>query len=154
MSLSKALNHNYSSPPRCINGYRQCWVTGSLWRRCSEPHTTENESGPIRFAREMGTPTCVHRLIVYLYAELLQIDAKRIPDPIGELKSGWIGEKKGALQWPPVSYKEIADWLLNEAPCTSEPRGGNTPLRKSLHQRLLSDYKGKAYSYFQSHWLQ
>ena len=41
-------------------------VTGSLWRRCSEPHTTENESGPIRFEREMGTPTCVHRLKVYL----------------------------------------------------------------------------------------
>ena len=40
-------------------------VTGSLWR-CSEPHTTENESGPIRFEREMGTLTCVHRLKVYL----------------------------------------------------------------------------------------
>ena len=41
-------------------------VTGLLWRRCSEPHTTENESGPIRFEREMGTLTCVHRLKVYL----------------------------------------------------------------------------------------
>ena len=40
-------------------------VTGSLWRRCSEPHTTENESGPIRFKREMGTPACVHRLKVH-----------------------------------------------------------------------------------------
>ena len=42
-------------------------VTGALWRRCSEPHTTENESGLIRFEREMGTLTCVHRLKVYLY---------------------------------------------------------------------------------------
>ena len=42
-------------------------VTGSLWRRCSEPQTTENESGPIRFEREMDTLTCVHRLKVYLY---------------------------------------------------------------------------------------
>ena len=25
VSLSKALNHYYSSLPRCINGYRQCW---------------------------------------------------------------------------------------------------------------------------------
>ena len=25
VSLSKALYHNYSSRPRCINGYRQCW---------------------------------------------------------------------------------------------------------------------------------
>ena len=41
-------------------------VTGSLWRRCSEPHTTENESGPIRFEIEMGTPICVRRLKVYL----------------------------------------------------------------------------------------
>ena len=39
-------------------------VTSSLWR-CSEPHTTENESGPIHFKREMGTPTCVLRLKVY-----------------------------------------------------------------------------------------
>ena len=42
-------------------------VTGSLWRKCSEPHTTENESGPIRFEREMGIPICVHRLKVYLF---------------------------------------------------------------------------------------
>ena len=40
-------------------------VTGLLLR-CSEPHTTENESGPIFFEREMGTPTCVHSLKVYL----------------------------------------------------------------------------------------
>ena len=39
-------------------------VTGSLWRRCSEPHTMKNESDPIRFEREMGTP--VYRLKVYL----------------------------------------------------------------------------------------
>ena len=25
VSLSKVLYHNYSSLPRCINGYRQCW---------------------------------------------------------------------------------------------------------------------------------
>ena len=50
-------------------------VTGSLWRRCSEPHATENESCPIRFEREMGTPTCVHRLKVlplYLYPRYFQ----------------------------------------------------------------------------------
>ena len=29
----------------------------------------ENESGPTRFEREMGIPTCVHRLKVYLYPE-------------------------------------------------------------------------------------
>ena len=39
-------------------------VTGSLWRRCRKPHTMENESGPIRFEREMGNPTYVHRLKV------------------------------------------------------------------------------------------
>ena len=30
-------------------------------------HKMENESGPIRFEREMDIPTCVHRLKVYLY---------------------------------------------------------------------------------------
>lgn len=88
------------------------------------------------------------------YAELLQIKGQRIPDPIGELKSDWIGEKQGVHIWPPVSHSEIADWLLNEAPCPSEP-SGRVHKETSLHQRLLSDYKeGKAYSYFKSHWLQ
>ena len=67
MSLSKAFNHNYSSPPRWINGYRQCWEVNRLVVEESEPHTTQNESGPIRFEREMGTPTWVHRLKVYLF---------------------------------------------------------------------------------------
>ena len=30
VSLSKALYHNYSSRPRCINGYRQCWEGNRL----------------------------------------------------------------------------------------------------------------------------
>ena len=64
-------------------------VTGSLWRKCSEPHTTENESGPIRFEREMGIPICVHKLKVYLFtftpnflnlgSSLYQILRKRAP---------------------------------------------------------------------------
>ena len=31
-------------------------VTGSLWRRCSEPHTTENESGPKLLREGDGHP--------------------------------------------------------------------------------------------------
>ena len=48
-------------------------VTGSLWRRCSEPQTTENESGPIRFEREMCTPTCINKSKVYLYLFLTHV---------------------------------------------------------------------------------
>ena len=41
-------------------------VTGLLWSRCSEPHTTENWVWLIHFEREMGAPTCIHRLKAYL----------------------------------------------------------------------------------------
>ena len=41
-------------------------VTGLLWKRCSDPHTTEKRVWPIRFEREMDAPTCFHRLKVYL----------------------------------------------------------------------------------------
>ena len=48
-------------------------VTGSLWKRCSKPHTTQNDSGPIRVEREMGTLTCVHRLKVYFYLSMCHL---------------------------------------------------------------------------------
>ena len=41
-------------------------VTGSLWRMYSEPDTTEKWVWPILLEREMGAPTCVHRLKAYL----------------------------------------------------------------------------------------
>lgn len=93
------------------------------------------------------------------YAELLNIKGKRIPDPLVDLKDNWIPEKEGVKLWPPVSYFEIAEWLLSEAPCTSVPskskcKTGDQTRPKSLQERLLSDYKeGKAYSYFDSKWL-
>ena len=49
------------------------------------------------------------------YAELLNIEGKRIPDPLVEINN-WISEKEGVRFWPPVSYFEIAEWLLNDAP--------------------------------------
>ena len=62
MSLSKALNHDYSSRLRCMNGTSNAGkVTGSLWRRCSEPHATENVSGPF-VSRGRWTPRQVYLL--------------------------------------------------------------------------------------------
>ena len=40
---------------------------GKVRRRCSEPHTTENWVWLTRFEGEMGAPTCIHRLKVYLF---------------------------------------------------------------------------------------
>ncbi|XP_078661228.1 uncharacterized protein LOC144905429 [Branchiostoma floridae x Branchiostoma belcheri] len=93
------------------------------------------------------------------YAELLKIKDKgiKLPDPLVDLAEGWVGEKDGVKEWPPVSYFEIAQWLLCEAPCVSLPRNGNSPKERkpaTLHKRLLTDYKeGKAYSYFDSKWI-
>ncbi|XP_071506667.1 uncharacterized protein [Diadema antillarum] len=92
------------------------------------------------------------------YAELLFINGKQIPDPLADLKDDWLPEKEGVKFWPPVSYFEIAEWLLSEAPCPSEAskmeRKSRGTRPKTLQERLLSDYKeGKAFSYFNSKWL-
>ena len=44
-------------------------VTDSLWRRCGDPPTATLYGGvwPNRFEREMGTPTCVHRVIPFTF---------------------------------------------------------------------------------------
>ncbi|CAH1266690.1 Hypp3518 [Branchiostoma lanceolatum] len=91
------------------------------------------------------------------YAELLIVKgtSTKLPDPLS-LTEGWIKETDGGVkQWPPVSYFEVAAWILSEAPCVSLPRGSSKDQeRDTLHKRLLSDYKeGKAYSYFDSKWL-
>ena len=39
---------------------------GLLWRRCSEPPHNGKWVWPIRVEREMGAPTCIHRLKAYL----------------------------------------------------------------------------------------
>ena len=38
-----------------------------------------------------------------------------------DLKDNWIAEKDGVNLWPPVSYLEIAEWMLGEGPCASVP---------------------------------
>ena len=58
-------------------------VIGSLWRKCSEPHTTENESGPIRFEKEDGHPDLcsqVESLPFYLYTQFFEFGQLAIPN--------------------------------------------------------------------------
>ncbi|KAJ8030935.1 hypothetical protein HOLleu_27485 [Holothuria leucospilota] len=88
------------------------------------------------------------------YRKVLNICGKTLPDPLSELNDNWKGEKEGVHCWPPVSYYEIAEWLLRDAPCVSQPSIRDKKRASTLHDRLLSDYKeGKAYSYFSSKWL-
>lgn len=80
------------------------------------------------------------------YKELLKCGEKILPDPMSELKDGWLGESQGLICWPPTSIVELSNHLgrYDEAnqPATSQK------------SRLLSDYKeGKAYSYFDARWL-
>lgn len=51
------------------------------------------------------------------YAELLNANGRKLPDPLVDLTDGWLNEKDGVRHWPPISYFEIAEWLLSEAPC-------------------------------------
>ncbi|PIK48225.1 hypothetical protein BSL78_14911 [Apostichopus japonicus] len=99
-----------------------------------------------------------------LYSESLVVDWKPLPDPFTELveKDGWLAEKDSRHLWPPLSYFEIAEYLLVDATCLSQPlRPSSTSgsssssfMPTSLKDRLLSDYKeGKAFSYFESKWL-
>ena len=96
-------------------GTGNAWkVTGSLWRRCSEPHTTENESGPIRFEREMGTPICVHRLKVYLtffYKTLRNKIAKEVRRSHTKYLNEVVG---GSLQDNPKTFWSCARLMKTE----------------------------------------
>ncbi|KAJ8018736.1 hypothetical protein HOLleu_43108 [Holothuria leucospilota] len=60
-----------------------------------------------------------------LYSESLIVDGNRIPDPFTELKDGWLCEKESKQLWPPSSYLEIAEWLLVDATCPSQPSRPN-----------------------------
>lgn len=78
------------------------------------------------------------------YRDLLIVSKNRefLPDPFAELTSGWLNEDTGKSQWPPCMIGDIQQYLINKE-------------EKELSIRLLSDYKeGKAYSYFDSKWLQ
>ncbi|KAJ8034047.1 hypothetical protein HOLleu_24465 [Holothuria leucospilota] len=55
------------------------------------------------------------------YRKVLKICGKTLPDPLSELNDNWKGEKEGVHCWPPVSYYEIAEWLLRDAPCKKNP---------------------------------
>ncbi|KAJ8046583.1 hypothetical protein HOLleu_05302 [Holothuria leucospilota] len=52
------------------------------------------------------------------YRKVLKICGKTLTDPLSELNDNWKGEKRVHC-WPPVSYYEIAEWLLRDAPCES-----------------------------------
>ena len=80
------------------------------------------------------------------YRKLLTINdagvSVSLPDPLSDLKTDWVGEAKGISEWPPCIYSDISEYLINSG-------------EKDLRTRLMTDYKeGKAYSYFDSKWLQ
>ena len=80
-----------------------------------------------------------------VYSDFLKTDDGVLPDPLHDLRDGWVGESEGRAMWPPTMYHHISDYLDNE-------KFGLR--RKELRARLLTDYKeGKAYSYFASGWL-
>ena len=82
------------------------------------------------------------------YASLLVTTTKDLlPDPIAELKHGWIGEQNGLSQWPPCMYFDIAQYLMSQEDLIDGAE-------ETLKRQLMTDYKeGKAYSYFDSKWL-
>lgn len=71
------------------------------------------------------------------YTRLLNIDGNQtLPDPLTDLKDGWICEKDGACLWPPCMAITISMYLVDQ---------GERPLLS----RLENDYKeGLSVKYF------
>ena len=88
------------------------------------------------------------------YRQLVYVDGIYLPDPLVDLDDGgWQGEATGLLNWPPISYFEIAEFLAIPAKISNKHTTA-TDKGKALTQRMLSAYKeGKAYCYFDSEWL-
>lgn len=80
------------------------------------------------------------------YADFLWTENEgALPDPMFDLKDGWLVESEGCSKWPPTMYHDICEYLDDEKLGLE---------RKELRRRLMTDYKeGKAYSYFSSGWL-
>ena len=75
------------------------------------------------------------------HALLLVRSSMKLPDPMSDLLTGWVGEGPGMSMWPPTMYGDIAEYLVDSS-------------ERDLRTRLLTDYKeGKAFSYFDSKWL-
>ena len=77
------------------------------------------------------------------------MDGKYLRDPLVDLDDGgWQGEATGLLNWPPISYFKIAEFLAIPAKISNKDTTA-IDKGKALTQRMLSDYKeGKAYSCF------
>ena len=72
------------------------------------------------------------------YLSRLTVDGTKLPDPLTELRDGWIGESVGMKKWPPTMYWDVCNFL-------------GYATTGDLTKRLMSDYKdGKAYSYYTS----
>ena len=65
-----------------------------------------------------------------------------LTDPLSDLQTDWVAEAKGISQWAQCIHSDISEYLFNSG-------------EKDVRTRLMTDYKeGKAYSYFDSKWLQ
>ena len=68
----------------------------------------------------------------------------KLPDPLVELKDGWLGEDTGLTSWPPIFLSDITKYLMADHP------GKDV----QLHERLINEYKeGKAYRLYDSGFL-
>lgn len=96
----------------------------------------------------MSSKVCFYFVSIYFsyvttsrcagYKNKLQLGKTYLPDPMTDLKTGWMSEEEGRHEWPPTMYADIVNYLLDRN-------------ERTLEHRLLGDYKaGKASSYFAS----
>ena len=65
-----------------------------------------------------------------------------LPDS-STLQNGWVGERNGMTEWPPILLSDITLYIMKDHP-------GNDI---SLQKRLLNEYKeGKAYRLYSAGW--
>lgn len=90
-------------------------------------------------AYEEGSPVdqaLEHRERTNLLVYKKKFETYSISDPL-EMKTGWIGENTGMLQWPKIYFMDISRYF------------SSVISREDLWQRLECEYKeGKAYRYF------
>ena len=99
-------------------------------------------------AAEQNLPVCMDAdaRVVQTQREkesLLTTPEGILPDP-STLQNGWVGERNGMTEWPPILLSDITLYIMKDHP-------GNDI---SLQKRLLNEYKeGKAYRLYSAGWL-
>lgn len=117
------------------------WNTTSLKdylrRRGLQTSYSKNELCALAFAANyLALPLKLtagekEKVLFEQYQDLLTVQNEKYPDPLAEIKDGWLSESAGMKTWPPTMYYDVCEFLLNDT------KGVD------LARRVFKDYKQK-----------